>query len=198
MPLEAFNLRLREAGESGAKALLKSLGYETPEALGAVLKVAKDTQQASLSETQKLQQTIDELKPKAELADKRGQTLERVVKSQFDALPENVRTAIDDVAKGDAEQRATMMDVFRKAGVIGAQPAGATGAPAPNGATGAPQHPALASTSTAGPPPAPASVKSKFDEWQDLEKKNPTMAGIFYDANRLAIEKSRPAETATT
>lgn len=201
MSLEAFNQRLQEATASGQKTLLKQVGFETPEALGAVLKVAKDAQQSQLTETQKLQQQIKELEPKVAIATELEPRFIRIVTAQFDALPENVRTAIDDVAKGDAAKRSDMIDVFRKAGMIGPTGAsataatGASGASGASGATGASQHPALANTTNAGNPPPPATTKSKFDEWQELEKTKPTQAQIFYEANRIAIEKSRPAET---
>jgi hypothetical protein len=192
LPREAFNQRLRESQAAGQKEFLKTLGFDTPEALSAVLKVAKDAQSASMTEAQRQQAEIDALKPKAALAERLQPAYARMVNSVFDALPESIRTAIDDVAKGDPEQRANMIDVFRKAGMVGGP---AATPPAPGATPGAtPPHPALATTTPPGAPPPPAASKTAYDTWQELEKSSPTKATIFYDANRVAIEKSRPAD----
>ena len=52
-----------------------------------------------------------------------------------------------------------------------------------------------APANSAPPPtaPRPSGAKTKWDEFSELNRKNPTAGGIFWNANRAAIEASRPA-----
>lgn len=185
--------RLEETRDAARTRFLKDLGFEKPDDLKAVLKAAKDAEDAKLSEIERLRKQAEEYKPRADRAAALEKQLATIVESQFNELPDNVRSAIDDVANGNAEERLRMMDVFRKSGLLKSP----VSAQAPNAAPAqAPAAPPPPAANTAGaPPPKPAAVKSKFDEWRDLEATNPVMASIFYTANKRDIDKSRPASS---
>lgn len=191
--------RLDETRESARARFVKDLGFEKPEDLKAVLKAAKDAEDAKLSEIERLRKQADEYKPRAERAAELEARLTALVDDQFKDLPEAVRTAIDEVAGGKAEDRLRMMDVFRKSGLLRAQTPATGAAPTVGAAPHAPtlqQAPVapMAPANTGGaPPPRPVATRTKFEEYVDLEKTNPVAASIFFLANRREIEKTRPA-----
>ena len=97
---------------------MKELGFEKPEDLKAALKLARDAQDKDLSELEKAKKSIAEYEPKAARTEHLEKLVAGFVEQQFGALPENVRDAIDEVAKGNPEERLRMIGVLRKAGVI--------------------------------------------------------------------------------
>jgi hypothetical protein len=189
---EQLTARLREAEAAGVKKLLKELGFEKPSDVKAVLKIAKDQQDSELTERQRIEKERDELKPRAAKADSLETLVAAMVEEQFTGLPEAAQTAIDEVAKGDAQERLRMMQVMRKAGFLnGAAPHAA--APTTSGAPAPAPKPAPATTAPPANAPKPGAVRSKWDEYQDLNKKNETLGSIFYQTHRIDIEQSRPA-----
>lgn len=188
MTSDALTARLAEERAKGSAAaraaLLKDLGIEDAKDGKALLAAAKAKADAELSEAQRLAKTIEELTPKAKRAEALEKQLEALVAVQFDALPEGTRAAIDEVAQGNAEERLRMIGVFRKAGFIDA--------PAPPAAEKT-KLPA-ATTSPASPPKA-GTAQTKYDEWQAfVTAGRQTAADLFFQYNRSAIEKSRPAD----
>jgi len=176
---EQLKQRLDESKASGTKALLKELGFESPDAAKAALKTLKDLQTAQLTEAEKAAARIKELEPTAARAATLEGTLAKLVEGQFSRLPEAAQKAIDAVAQGNAEKRLELMTVLEASGGL----APATPAPKPAPATVTPS-----------PAPAPANgVKSKFDEWQEHMKTSPLLGDLFYQNNARAIESSRPA-----
>lgn len=188
----ALKARLDEERSKGRAALLKEFGFEKHGDLAAVLKAAKDAEDAKLSEMDRLRKQLDEYKPKVERLSALEQRVASMVDAQFSALPENIKSAIDGVANGDPEERLRMIDVFRKAGMLNPSQPVSTAQPIATPASPAALPAPLANTA-GQPPPRPAPVKTKFDEWQDLLKTNPVGASIFFRSNKAAIEASRPA-----
>lgn len=179
---EQLKQRLDESKASGTKAVLKSLGFESEDAAKAALKTLKDLQTAQLTDAEKRDARIKELEPLATRATALEGTLAKLVEGQFSRLSEAAQKAIDAVAQGNAEKRLELMTVLEASG--GLTPAAPPG-PAPK--------PAPASI-TPSPAPAPAAgVKTKFDEWQELQKTNSLLGDLFFTQNQRAIEASRPA-----
>lgn len=192
LPLDAFNARLRDERSAGERAILKALGVERLDDARAVIRAAKDLQDASLSEKDKLAKSVDELRPKAEKADRYESIIAAIVEEQFAALPEQARKAIDDSAKGNAEDRLRLMQVMRAAGLI---PSGGAPAAPAGGTPTAPAAAAPANTSAAPAAPKPSGgAPTKWDEYQARIKGGDSVAAsIFYQANRLEIERTKPA-----
>jgi hypothetical protein len=169
---------------------LKDFGLETPEQLKAKLDKLNELETAQLSEKERTEKTINELKPKAEAADRISALFGSMVDAQFTALPEKVQTAIDKTANGSAEARWTAMQTMAEAGLI------TMAMPSAQPQTPAAPAPKPASTTPAGapPPPAPgAGPKSAFDTWNDLKKTDTVRASLFYQTNAQSIEQSRPS-----
>ena len=175
--------RLDETRTAAESALLKRLGFESGEAADAFLKSAKAMQQAQMSEQEKLAARVKELEPLALEAATYKTHFAAMVETQFAALPDAAKTAIDASAKGDPARRAELMTVMRAAGLLNGSPATPTPAPAPANA-GAGQ----------GAPPKPTNAQTPFDQWSALVAAGKqTHADIFYQANAPAINASRPA-----
>lgn len=186
MPSDAFKERLGKEREKERTAMLKELGFDKPEDIKAALKIAQDAKDRDLSELQKAQKALKETEPKAQRADHLEKLVAGFVEEQFGALAENVREAIDEVAKGNPEERLRMIGVMRKAGVIGA--------PAATGAAAPPPPKTLAQNGATPPAPTPKTGPTAFQRFAELEQNDPLRARIFYDANRVEIEKTRTSE----
>jgi len=175
--------RLEETRRTAEAATLKGLGFETREQADAYLKSAKALQQAQMSEQEKLAARVKELEPLAQQAETYRAHFAAVVETQFAALPDAAKTAIDASAKGDPAKRAELMNVMRAAGLLNGSPAAPPPAPAPANA-GAGQ----------GAPPKPTNAQTPYDQWNALVAAGKqTHADIFYQANAPAINASRPA-----
>lgn len=169
--------RLAQAQRTAQTQIFTKYGVKTQEELDAKLNRLNDLETANLSEAERTQKLIKELTPKAERATHVEALLTSLVESQFKALPESTRLAIDAVANGNPEERLKLMSVVQAA--AGAAP------PA------APLKPPPANTAPPGSPPPPAAQRTKFDEYQALS--NPVQKQIFYGLNAQEIESSRPA-----
>lgn len=182
MSSAALKARLEEERGKARSALLKDLGFDKPDDLKAVLSAAKARQEAEMTETQRLNKALDDLKPRAERAEKLEKSLAALVESQFASLPEKTREAIDSVAAGNPEERLRMMEVFRASGLLAA--------------SAAPAFPTIAApaTTTPGPAPKPTNAQTAWEKYQALNKTNPLAAGAFFQLNRAAIDESRPAQ----
>jgi hypothetical protein len=195
--------RLAEERETARKNLLKEYGYEKREDLAAVLKAAKDAEDAKLSEIDRLRKQVEEAKPQLARVSVLEQRVAAMVEAQFSELPENVRSAIDGVANGDPEERLRMIEVFRKSGLLTQKQAAQ--AVATQAAVAAVQQQAAQPTTTQGaaplantggaPPPKPTATKTAFEQWQDLERTNRYAASFFLQTNKAAIDATRPARS---
>jgi hypothetical protein len=169
--------RLAQAERSAQTKLLSQYGVKTPEELSTRLKQLETLENEKLSETERTQKLIKELAPKAERAAHVESLLSSLVESQFNALPEVTRTAIDNVANGNPEERLKLMQVISAAGLSMTPPV----APKPPPANTAP--PANA--------PPPSGTRTKWDEFKAIT--NPMQRQVFYQLNAQEIEASRPS-----
>lgn len=191
MPSSALKSRLDEERAKARGAVLKELGFEKVADVQAILKAAKDRQDAELSEVERLKKQLGEVAPKVDRLTVLEQRYAAMVEERFASLPESVRTAIDDVASGNAEERMRMIEVFRKSGLLGAQQPSAPSAPATPPVAPVPTP---ARNGATPPAPPPAGTRSKYDEFRALDAKSPMAAAIFYAANKREIEASRPQQ----
>lgn len=181
MTSDQLKERLGEAGNAATKALLKELGFKSPDDAKAALKKLADLELATKTDAEKRQAELDALKPRAQRADELETQFTALVEEQFKTLPETVQKAIDAEAEGDPEARLILMRVLRASG-LGAAPA-------------SPAQPAVPAPANVSPSPAPApsAAPSKFDEWQAMARRSPTLGDIFYQTHQREIERTRPA-----
>jgi len=173
--------RLREERERARGAFLKDLGFEKSDDLKGALGKLKELETASLSQQEKTEKELAELRTKAARADGTTELLKLVVDEQFSKLPESVQKIIDETADGDPEQRLLLMRV------VSAATASASADPA------APPPPPGPKTVSPKPAPAPQGAETAYDKWQSMQKKNGLLADLFFSANQREIEASRPA-----
>jgi len=190
--------RLKQAQESAQRKLLNELGFPDLEAAKDQIQKAKQIEEASLTEQERVAKRVAELEPQAQRATVLEKRYAALIEEQFAALPEAQRSAIDAVANGDPEKRHEYMSVFRAAGVVDAPaspetgPALNNGEPAAGAAPDATTKPAPVTTTPPGSPPTPAQPRNRWEEYQALT--NPMQAAIFYRANKREIEASRPTQ----
>ena len=179
--------RLAEAKKAERNALLNELGFPDLESAKARVAKAKELEDATLTEQQRVQQQLEELKPQAERVTTLEAQLKAMVDAEWEVLPEHTRNAIDAVAQGNIEKRLEHI-IVEKAKRD------------PNAPTPAPVVPASpptappATTSPPGAPPAPAQTQTKWEEFQAIPAEQSVRRGLFYRAHRAAIEASKPAQ----
>ncbi len=175
--------RLSQAARSAETKLFSQYGVKDADELAKKLKRLDDLETERLSESEKTQKLIQELRPKAERAAQVESLLNGLVESQFNALPEATRAAIDAVASGNAEERLKLMRVVQAAGLASGN--------APPATPPAPVKPPPANTAPPANAPPPAATRSKYDEYAAIT--NPLQRSIYYQLNATDIEASRPA-----
>lgn len=185
MPSEAFKKRLDETRDGSRRELLKKYGFESEAALERRLKALKDVEDAQLSEHEKLKKRLEELEPRDKRAAELEERYAKQLNKQVAALPEHLQKIVAERAK-TPEQIEEYLDVFAEAGLLKGD-AKADAAAALKGA----------STAPSAKQPKQDAAPTKFEEWQRLDSKPETrvQAGVFYQMNRDAIERDRPAPT---
>lgn len=180
---EQLKARLDETREAARAAFLKELGLPSIAEGKKAFEALKKLEQERMTEQEKLAARVKELEPYVDTSKRAQERYAAIVQRQFEALPEGVRNAIDEQigADADPEKREQLMAFYAKVGASGASES-ATAQPKP------------ANAGATSPAPKPASVKSKFDEWTDLEKRDPFGASLFYQNNSREIERTRPAQ----
>jgi hypothetical protein len=188
MTPDAFATRLRSERDAGVKAMLSSLGIETPEALKSALTKAREVEQAQMTEAQRVQAKLAELEPKAKGYDEARTVLAETVSADLAALPANVRAFIESTTPDDPVARRRALNAARANGLM---PTGAN--PAAPATPAAPPNPAT-TIAPAGPTtPKPAGTLTTYEQWNDLKQRGQSArAAQFYSANRKAIEATRP------
>lgn len=182
--------RLEQAKQTAVNKLLGTHGLETPEALQQKLARLDELETALLSDAEKTQKLIDELKPQAARTTKVEALLKQMVDQQFAKLPEQAQTAIDATANGDPEQRLALMQVLQAAGSV-VQPATPV-VPIPEAQPAAPVAIPAQTAPNAPPPPAPSEPETAYQVWKVKVERNDPTASIYFQMNRMAIENSRP------
>jgi hypothetical protein len=182
--------RLRRAEEAARKAILKDLGVENPKDAKLALDAYKADQEAKKSELQKAQERAAALEAKANERDQYRSAVEAQAAADLASLTPEQRAAVEALAGDDPLKVSTAIRALRPTWAVSQ-----TATPSAPVAPAAPP-PMAAPVNTAAPAaaPRPTSPKSKWDEFQELERTNPRASGLFYSLNKLAIEASRPAQ----
>lgn len=188
--------RLEQTRTSAEAKLLQRLGFEDVEKAQTVLAELRTIQESQLSDSERQQKTIDELKPKAAEAERLGGLVKKLVEQRFGALPEKAQEAIDKVAEGNAEKRLELITVMEASGMLGEVPASATTESGGNGQQQEQQAKPTAqpkSTAPAETPPKSGGAQNFWDQYQAIT--NPMEQAIFWDLNKAAIQRDRPADS---
>ncbi len=184
---EQLKQRLADERRAAERQTLSRYGVEKPEDLDAKLKKLADFEASQLTDKERTEKQLAELTKKATRAETLEAALSLAVQEQFDALPERTRAAIDSLNPSSIEDRLKYIRAFRSVTPLPEQ-----GQPPPPPAPQPPAPPpAPANTAPVQPAPKPGG-KTKYQEYEDLKARNHVAAGLFYQANRPAIEASRP------
>ena len=180
--------RLRRSEEAARKAILKELGVENPKDAKAALDAYKADQEAKKSELQKAQERAAALEAAAAERDQYRSAVEAQAAADLASLTPEQRAAVEALAGDNPLKVSTAIRALRPTWAVPAASVNpsAPAAPAPMAAPANTAAPAAA--------PRPTSPKSKWDEFQELDRSNPRAAGLFYSLHKLAIEASRPAQ----
>lgn len=183
MTSDQLAARLDETRSSARTSVLKEFGFESVADGKKALAALKSFQESQMSEQEKLAAKLKDTETLAA----RGSTYEKLFKGlvdeQFASLPEAARKAIEEQAGESVEERYKLMSFMRK---VGASPTAA------NGESAGPNVVKPANAAATAPAPKGSPARTKFDEWSDLQKSKPAMAGAFYQVHRVEIERTRP------
>lgn len=182
---EQLATRLEETRKAEQARVLKELGLSSLADGKKSFETLKALQQANLSEQEKVAASLKEAEARAAEGSTFKKLFSGVVEAQFAALPKNVQDVIDAQAAGDPVMRFNLMEIAKAL-------APATPATAASPAVAAP--PPLANQGNTPPAPQPAPVRSKLDEFNDLQRTRPQAAGLFYSLHRTEIEAARAAQ----
>jgi hypothetical protein len=180
MTSDLLKVRLDEARTAAERKVLRDLGVADIEAAKATLAAAKAAEEAQLSDAQKYQRTVDELRPRAERASALEQRVAAYAQREMAGLSEAARAAVTKHAGEDPERILATIEMFRDAGLIGGTSIPLSIAPAP----------APANTASPNNAPRPTVARTKFDEWNGMSG---MARDIFYGLHKVEIEKTRPA-----
>lgn len=178
LPPEKLKDRLDQARQKAQADLLAKFGGAKPEDIEAKLKRLQELEDATLSEKERAEKQIAELRVQAAEAERYRKMFGEQVAAQVASLTEEQRAAVLAFAGEDPVEQHRMVQAFRMAGAVKG-----------NGAAVAPPTPAPhVTTVPAGvaPPPA-AGPKSKRDEWLELKERDPVAAQFFYQLNAREI-----------
>jgi hypothetical protein len=205
MTPEQLKARLDEERQKGAAkakqeaeaTYLKALGVTNIDEAKAKIEAQKKLEEEKLSELQRRDKAIEELKPKAE----RASALESVVKRQADAelakLTDPQRAAVQRLAGDDPVKVWDALEVLAPtwASVAPAAPPAATAPAAPK------PLPAAATTMPAPRAPSPTNpqqvTESPLATWERLTaEQKPHLAAVYYLQNSAAIIAAQNARSA--
>ena len=179
LPPQALKDRLEQARARGQADLLAKFGGAKPEDIAAKLKRLQELEDASLSERERAEKQIAELRVQAAEADRYRALFGEQTAAELAALSEEQRAAVVMYAGDNPVEQHKMVQAFRMAGAVKNAAGVAPPSPAP---------PAPATTVPAGTPPAPASgVKTRAQEWQELRELDPISGQLFYQQNAREI-----------
>lgn len=171
--------------------LLKELGMTDTASAKAKLEALAKLEAEKLSELERRDKEIADLKPKADRVSAIEKQFADVVEEQFKALPKDVQKAIDASANGNAEERMKMMRVYRampQAAAAAVETEPVKPLPIQPGATTAPV--------SAAPAAATPITQNHLAEHERLLTVNPFAAARYYAEFKPAILAAKRARTA--
>lgn len=194
---DAVEKRIIAAAEAASKKaqaeLLASLGVTNADEAAAVLKKHREAEEAQKSELQRLLEANQKLETTNKTNALYRERLSVMIQAEVDALKPEQKAAVSRLAGDDPLQIANALEVLRPTWASSAAPAAPI---APAAQPAAPVLPAApASAALPAGAPAPTGQKSKWQEYDEMRAIQPALAGFFYQAHRVEIERTRPPLT---
>lgn len=183
MTSDALKARLSEERTKGVNKLLKELGVEKAEDIKAMMKVKAELEAAQLSEKEKLVKELEDARKGASKASDLEKLAQELFGETWESLPEKVRESIEEQAGDSFQERARLVKIMKKAGLLGS-----------NEALKPPGKKAPANHADAPPNPPVVPVKTAWEKYQDMKRESPMRASIFFDANRTEIAATQPPD----
>jgi len=181
LPPQALKDRLDHTRSKAEADLLARLGGGKAEDIAAKLKRLQEMEDASLSERERTEKQIAELRVEAAEAGRYRKMFGEQTAVELAALSEEQRAAVQAYAGEDPVEQHRMIRAFHMA--AGGAPVAGTPAA---GVVPPPVQPAT--TVPAGTAPAPASgLKTKAEEWDDLRKRDPIAGQLFHQLHAREI-----------
>lgn len=196
MSSEALSKRLTDERERAQRQLLKELGVEKLSDLRTAVESGRKAEDANRTEMERLNlQVAESAKVKDEAARLRA-TVASLVDSELGRLPEKVRETIKSQSD-DPQAQLALVNVMRSAGLLDGAPVVAQ-PPAPaateHTAPAVPAAPAApANNGAVSPAPQPQQARTPYEIFIAKQSTDKFGADLFYQANKTAIEASRPA-----
>lgn len=180
--------QLKQRLDESRQAVLKDLGFASVAEGKKAMAAFAEWQKSQMTEQERIQKELADAKAAASRFESRSSLFEKMVEAEFNKLPEAARNAIDMQAQGNADERYRLIAFMQMAGVGIQQPA-----PAAPPAPVEPQVPKPANAGNVPPAPKGVPVRTKLDEYQELQKTRPMAASAFFAANRREIEAALAA-----
>lgn len=178
MPSDAFKARLEETASKAQAKLLKKFGLENEAALEAQLAAAKKLADEKLSADERRDKRIKELEQYETKAKELEARVQARVDREFAALSAEHQALVEKMSRGDKAQYEHVIETLRESGMFSA-----------------PSEPLQPAPKTVAPTPAPkpSGTQTKFQEYEALVQRHPTIGALFYQNNQHEIEATRPA-----
>lgn len=183
MTSDALKTRLAEERAKGVNKLLKELGVDKAEDIKAMMKVKAELEAAQLSEKEKLVKELEDARKGASKASDLEKLAQELFGETWESLPEKVRESIEEQAGDSFQERARLVKIMKKAGLLGSNEA-----PKPPGKKAPANH------GDAPPPPSPVPTKTAWEKYTEMKRESPMRASIFFDANRVEIAATQPPD----
>lgn len=198
MSSEALSKRLADEADRAQRKLLKQLGFEKAsdaEAFAAAARAAADEKRTEL---ERLTLQLAEAQKGTARAKELEDVVTRLTSSELARLPEKVRAVVVAKHPDNPQAQITLVETMREMGLLEAnpQPPSPPAAPAQTGTTPVSAAPAApANNGSTAPAPQPQQARTAYEMFIAKKSTDKFGADLFYQANKSAIEASRPADS---
>ena len=181
LPPQALKDRLDHTRSKAENDLLAKLGGGKAEDIAAKLKRLQELEDATLSDRERSEKQIAELRVQAAEAERYRKLFGEQTAVELAALSEEQRAAVQAYAGEDPVEQHRMIRAFHMA--AGSAPAAGTPP-----AEVAPSFVSPATTVPAGTAPLPASgQKTKAEQWAELRERDPIAGQLYHQHNAREI-----------
>ena len=182
LPPQALKDRLDHTRSKAEADLLARLGGGKAEDIAAKLKRLQEMEDASLSERERAEKQIADLRVQAAEAERYRKLFGEQTAVELAALSEEQRAAVQAYAGEDPVEQHRMIRAFHMASSAVAPVAGTPASEV------APSFVPPATTVPAGTAPSPASgLKTKAEEWAELRERDPIAGQLFHQQHAREI-----------
>jgi hypothetical protein len=183
MPPEALSARLereaKKATDAATRAIADKLGMPIEQAAAMIAK-AKELEDAQKSETQRLQEQLAALTPRATERDRMFDRLKELADLQYGELGDDHKAVVDDLSSADdPDTRIKVIASLKRRGITGKAP------PTPTLPDGA--NTSKAPTGPKPPDAAEGSPEFHFQKWQSMPS---LLRAAYFDSHADLITKA--------